>query len=1216
MSNYEKYQNQASSEKITLAILNGASRLFVWVEHDTDVYKKALSIQVISSIKINDKILNPVESLDDLELDTYFYDGTDLYINCTENLNDRKHFVVLIQKYFFSNKGLTLPHDLNTGYDVYFEPLLQRTSQFGTQLDVVAEGLSAIEGSGSLALLNDFKYWNNRFDKIAFDNQLCSIYSYSSKLEPQDAKLLFTGYIESKSYSDQSITFKIKDLLYNLRNTINLKSVAELGFRNKKTFDEAKQRLIYGRVKGFRPTNIDAILDGSYPIQGTISAFFDSKFVVGTDTKFKEELISGDKILIKGVQYTIAEVTSDQSLTLTSNYSEISDGNLKAEVIPSNAKSYINRTWLVSGHSLSQPTRYIMAGSSTSRLVLSSTVDLFDNDDIWIGDVGTGYLATINSVVNENIITLKQSIETVPPIDTPVFRPCVQNLRMNDLKLIYREDYEVDENAGILNIYKGAEQLRSNTIESNEYITAENGTNFFTGVETSFSSYLKPGDLVRPKSTDEWYSIKSVSDVSIELAETYTGPDYTTSEPQPEITAISGLSNLKESYLLQVSTTVNLQGKFFRIFNDSGSVAVWFDVGNVGTAEPVHNCDDSIEITSINPGDSKFTIVSKIKQKLNLSEMFTCTIDSNENLIINQVTTGVRPAAKTPTAEGFTALSLTKTKQKIKCVADVGDSLDNTGFYLWDSLGLVYFWYGIDGNSNGNPTPTGNFRSQMIGTVNTDDSATTVRNKTKTVLNAWSGFTATDYSTDGLIIDGAIFNVSIGTMPAGYSLTTVKDGASVFDLNSKHFVLPYYDGATSKTHGFWFDVDGEGVLPSITADASTVVLLDSDFDESEVFKAIADTASALDLWAEIVYTDNTVKFEDQFNQTLSTTFDAATSGFIIVQAQAGITTNPLAGKLLQYKNYVFNDSNDVLSCDVYGKTDADGNLLRTAPSIVKDLITQSGLSEFIDDDSFDNAEDFFREEIAIVFPDSYSKKTSGITYRNAINVVNGSVFGILLQSNDFRLQYESIRPQAKSSMLFLNEADTLDLKLEVSTDNLVQQTSVNYGSQEYNYSTKTEAFEKTVTTSSDAVKYISKKSTAREFNSSLLSEIDAQRLSNRWSFLLENSTNTITLETKLQTVQLQTGDVFQLSHPKLPQRLGSLASIRLLMVQSISKSASGVTIEAIDLSNALNRVAKITNATTSWDDSSDDTKLISGFYTDNNGLISSDENSFYTNLIW
>jgi hypothetical protein len=109
------------------------------------------------------------------------------------------------------------------------------------------------------------------------------------------------------------------------------------------------------------------------------------------------------------------------------------------------------------------------------------------------------------------------------------------------------------------------------------------------------------------------------------------------------------------------------------------------------------------------------------------------------------------------------------------------------------------------------------------------------------------------------------------------------------------------------------------------------------------------------------YTDNSILVTDAATEDVSTALSAGTSGLTLSQVQAGLTTNPLAGRPLQYKNYVFGKG-DVLSCDVLGKTVdglTDSRMLKYAPEIVRDLLVDSGLETSINEASFTDALNYF-----------------------------------------------------------------------------------------------------------------------------------------------------------------------------------------------------------------------------------------------------------------
>jgi hypothetical protein len=53
---------------------------------------------------------------------------------------------------------------------------------------------------------------------------------------------------------------------------------------------------------------------------GTVAVTLDNQTVTGTGTKFRDQLICGDKIIIKGQSYEICQISSDTSLTISPSY--------------------------------------------------------------------------------------------------------------------------------------------------------------------------------------------------------------------------------------------------------------------------------------------------------------------------------------------------------------------------------------------------------------------------------------------------------------------------------------------------------------------------------------------------------------------------------------------------------------------------------------------------------------------------------------------------------------------------------------------------------------------------------------------------------------------------------------------------------------------------------------------------------------------------------
>ncbi len=857
MVDFDSFKDQVSSEKITLAILEPAKRLIAFSNHSGDIYKiENFNYNVIVSIKESGIALTQVSSLAAVVSGSFYNDRTNqvLYLQTSDDSDPNSKFLHMNFKLFFATVPVTLPHDLASGFEVYWEPQIESTSSFGVEIDTINQQNETIEGSGSLTLFNDQDFWPANYDKLFFDNQNCFIYSWNRDLEASEAKLLFKGKVESRNYNSTKVIFKLKDLLSKLRNTLSLDDIQDLELRNPTNLNNAKQRMVFGRVFGHRPTNLDALIDGKYPLTGTIAATTTNTGIVGTGTQFLTQLSPDDRVTLSGTEYTIASVTDDTHADLTEAYADSNISGVTVDVTPALPKRWINRVWQVAGHVLRKPTTTIQGGSTTGMLILVSTLDMFDGSWIYVGTLGSGELVQIDEVLNGNTVRLATSLATIPAPGTTVFMPSVQQVKINDVELVFNRDYSIDSDTGILTLEDDAELNASPVREGLDQGTFTNASRTVTGSGTFFKSFLKPGYVIRPKGTSTWHEILFVnSDTSITLR-----------------TAPSGLS----------------------------------------------------------------------------------------------------------------------------------------------------------------PNP-------------------------KTAV-------------------------------------------------------------------------------------------------------------------------------------------------------------------IQYKSLVFDYESDILHCEVIGRT-VDGTsgsaLLRKAPEIVNQLLLDAGFSEDeIDSDSFESAQELVPEEIGFVLPKKFND-TSIKSYREVINAIDKSVFGILFQNDDFKMTYNILQPVIPSLPLVIKESDVLNWSSESTNKNMINRAIVEYDNKEYDQDVG-ESKVSTVSSLSDTATYITQTSIERKFSSLLTEQKAAQRLANRWKFLLEFSANLIKIQTKLQLINAQINDVIDFEHRKFYERFSGTSKRKFLAIERILKNGEGVSIEAVDLANAFNRIGLITDTTSTWSESSEDIRIRSGFISDENGLIDNDANSFQVNLIW
>lgn len=95
----------------------------------------------------------------------------------------------------------------------------------------------------------------------------------------------------------------------------------------------------------------------------------------------------------------------------------------------------------------------------------------------------------------------------------------------------------------------------------------------------------------------------------------------------------------------------SVNGKYFMIYDEDGSVAVWYDVSNSGTIEPFHGANRSIRVTGVNFGDNAATVAAATVAAVNPDLQFNASNVSNV-ITITSATDGNKPNASAGTS-GF-----------------------------------------------------------------------------------------------------------------------------------------------------------------------------------------------------------------------------------------------------------------------------------------------------------------------------------------------------------------------------------------------------------------------------------------------------------------------------------------------------------------------------------------------------------------------------------
>jgi hypothetical protein len=319
----------------------------------------------------------------------------------------------------------------------------------------------------------------------------------------------------------------------------------------------------------------------------------------------------------------------------------------------------------------------------------------------------------------------------------------------------------------------------------------------------------------------------------------------------------------------------------------------------------------------------------------------------------------------------------------------------------------------------------------------------------------------------------------------------------------------------------------------------------------------------------------------------------------------------------RYKALILDPDDSVLTLDCLGKTadgETNGALLVSGPRMVESLLTDLGLADRLNAESFTEADKTAPQNLGLVFPETYNGSDT-VTYRDVINRISKSIFGALTQNDALEIAYQILQPTKPLTATRFDESDILSWSFESTASGVVKTSIVEYQPREHDYLTGEESI-RTKQKTSETATYLARSSKERVFTTALVDEKDADTYARRWAFLLENSAGRGTIKTKLQGIGLEVGSIIEVTHRKFFERYGLDSTSRLFFVEGVKKNGSDVDIQVVDLSSAFSRVAAIQNTTVTYDDATDREKLFGGYITDEYGLINNDPDSFGTNLIW
>ena len=505
------------SEKVTLVTMESAERVKLFTTNGA-VYERVTDYFVVG-VKDAGTVLT--ENTLPLSNNQWNYSPTTKLLTIKVTGDPKTHDISLTYRHFFSTAPINAPYDLSTGETVEWEPYLSSIGSVGQQLDEENTGI-VLESQSSITLINTDGYFDGKFDKLIWENQDVAFYSWFPTTSITDKIKLFEGVIESKSFDDKAVSFKVKDFVYKLKNFVNLGQFSSSDGDILPSLIGTPKRRIYGKADYVKCVCLDATL-GGFTLTGTCSGSLGGTTITGSGTSFNSEVSPGDELFFTQNETVyrigVEAVNSDTSITASSAL-VISLVFESLSNKPTTPYRLLGREWHVAGHKLRESPVTISQVKSSNTFTVSSVAEYEADDEIFVNGIKT----SIRRISGSDIVT-KTNIVPIPVVSNTISKAPIRDVFIGSTKLLYSRDYTYTNSTySKVSLTPLAEFYATEQREFNFNLTFTSGSRSVTTSATvDLKSFLKPRDWIRSTNTakTQWYEILEVKEQEILLRATF-----------------------------------------------------------------------------------------------------------------------------------------------------------------------------------------------------------------------------------------------------------------------------------------------------------------------------------------------------------------------------------------------------------------------------------------------------------------------------------------------------------------------------------------------------------------------------------------------------------------------------------------------------------------------------------------------------------------------
>ena len=302
---------------------------------------------------------------------------------------------------------------------------------------------------------------------------------------------------------------------------------------------------------------------------------------------------------------------------------------------------------------------------------------------------------------------------------------------------------------------------------------------------------------------------------------------------------------------------------------------------------------------------------------------------------------------------------------------------------------------------------------------------------------------------------------------------------------------------------------------------------------------------------------------------------------------------------LEYKSPEYFTDEAEIFCNVTGKANKDGNFISTCAEVIQDLMSEVDIDFSIIQDS--NA------LVSFMHPAEPLGEVD--TIRDICRTLCYSSFGHII-SYDGKLGYNLLDASRKQSETLIFD------HTNIRTTPAVSFKGARYRQIEGKYRHFDSGSEVYFYDENFAVQHAALPSETRHLDIHLYHESDVKLILERWGFIYTRDKAQIKFKTNMKLLESKIGDKILIDHPKLWSTYGRKDSVaKIAIITELKITPNYTEIVASDLGDYYAKVG-VWSDTTSYSVDTEYQKLLSGYWTNNEGLTNPNEIDTFNSSTW